>query len=287
MRFLDFYQPGKVSFSIEVFPPKTSQGAENLFTELKELQVIAPKFISVTYGAMGSTRDLTQDLAVQIFEKLKCPTAFHFTCVGSNREEIRQYITELANRGVKLVVALRGDIPPEMGKKFRAPIDGFRYASELVAYLREFNRFSMAVAGYPEKHIEAASFESDLENLQRKVTAGGEIIITQLFFDNADYYKYVARVRTLGITVPIVPGILPIQSCEQIERLTKLCGAKLPKDLHHRLLSCGEDKKAMQAIGIDHATKQCRDLIQNGAPGIHFYSLNKAGAILQIVENCR
>lgn len=282
MKFSDFYQNGRPALSIEIFPPKTEKGVEVLFEELKILKTIQPVFVSVTYGAMGSTRDLTKDLALRIHRELKLKTAFHFTCVGSGRIEMKDYVTSLAREGVDLVVALRGDKPTD----FEQIEDGFQFASELVAYLKTLHPFSMAVAGYPEKHIEAESFSADLENLKRKVDAGADIVITQLFLDNAVYYSYVEKVRQLGITAHIVPGILPIQSLKQIQRITGLCGVNLPPALLAELESCGEDEVAMREVGVNYAIRQCRDLLQNDAPGIHFYSLNKSQSVLKIVEAC-
>lgn len=283
MNFRDFYQPKKPAFSFEVFPPKTPQGIANLFSALKDLKKFDPAFVSVTYGAMGSTRDLTSDLAIRIQKEIGVTTAFHFTCVGSSRTEIRRYVEALKRAGIRYVVALRGD-PPTEGS-FIPPQDGFRYANELVAYLKEIDGFSLAVAGYPEGHIEAPDKETDLANLKRKVDAGADIVITQLFFDNRDYFDFVNRARKIGITVPIIPGIMPILNIKQVEKIAGMCGAKIPKDLHDRLLVCGEDTDAMQKIGIEHATQQCRDLLQKGAPGIHFYTLNRSASVAEILNS--
>jgi len=280
MSFGQFYS--RFRYSIEVFPPKTDEGVKNVFKELAALKVIDPAFISVTYGAFGSTRDLTKDLALRIKRELNLEAAFHFTCVGSGRSAIRQYVTELRDNGINLVVALRGDKPPGM-ETFVPPPDGFSYASELVAYLQEIGGFSLAVAGYPEKHIEAPSLEVDINNLKRKVDAGADIIITQIFYDNADYYRYVEKVRASGVAIPVIAGIMPIMNLKQIQRITGLCGAKLPSQLLARLEACGDDEAAMREVGIDHAAAQCRDLIAHGAPGIHFYALNKAHSVLQVV----
>lgn len=285
-RFSDFYRGPKPALSVEIFPPKTDKGVETLFGELQALKAVNPAFVSVTYGALGSTRDLTKDLAVRIHRELKLNAAFHFTCVGSGRDDIRQYVAELASEGINLVVALRGDKPSGM-TDFTPPPDGFRYANELVEYLATRGPFSMAVAGYPEKHVEAVSLEDDLANLKRKVDAGADVILTQLFFNNIDYYNFVERVRAVGILIPVIPGILPIQSLKQVQRITSLCGAHLPKPLFEQLTACGEDEEAMRGVGLAHATEQCRDLLDHGVPGVHFYSLNKAYSVLKIVEACR
>lgn len=286
LNFKDFYKPGKITFSFETFPPKDEAGVIGLFEALKELAPFKPAFISVTYGAGGSTRDLTRDLAVRIHRELKLATAFHFTCVGADREAIREYVEHLKKEGLNLVVALRGD-PPKGGAKFVKPTDGFSYASELVRYLREINGFSIAVAGYPEGHIETKSKKEDLIHLKEKVDSGADIVITQLFFDNADYFDFVARAKKTGIGVPIIPGILPVLNLKQLQRITTLSGARIPDDLQAELNACGEDTDKMREVGVRWAIKQCRDLIDNGVPGIHFYILNKAASTRKIIENLR
>lgn len=284
MKFSTLYNDGKFHFSLEVFPPKTSLGVEKLFCELNLLQSIQPAYVSVTYGAMGSTRDLTKDLALRIYQELKMNIAFHFTCIGSSKNEIRDYVTDLHAKGIKLVVALRGDKP---SPDYKPPEDGFFHANELVRYLHELADFSIAVAGYPEKHVEAKNLESDLENLKRKVDAGAEIIITQLFFDNTDFYHWLEKVRKAGITIPVIAGIMPLLNLNQIQRITKMCGAKLPDSLISKLEKFKNDELAMKGVGIEHATKQCLDLIQNKMAGIHFYCLNQSHSVLKIVKNCQ
>ena len=283
VQFSDFYKSGRTVFSVEIFPPKTEHGVAALFAELAALKAIQLAFVSVTYGAMGATRELTKDLAIRIKRELGLVPAFHFTCVGSGQHDIENYVTDLAREGIDLVVALRGDKPASVDNTV-FPADGFHFASELVSFLKTLHPFSMAVAGYPEKHPEAVSFDADLQNLKRKVEAGADVVITQLFFDNADYYFFVEKARSLGIRVPIIPGILPIQNLKQVQKITGLCGAKLPLPLQQKLEACLGDETAMRAVGIEHSTKQCRDLIQNDVPGIHFYALNKAYSVLQIVD---
>lgn len=283
MRFIDFYQQGSFVHSFEVFPPKTPQGIDSLFNVLKELCSTNPAFVSVTYGAMGSSRDLTSDLAIRIHRELNIPTAFHFTCVGSDRNEIGQYVSHLKEEGINLVVALRGDVPKDQ-INFTPPLDGFHYANELVAYIRSINGFSMAVAGYPEKHIEAPNQRTDLENLKRKVDAGADIVITQMFFDNEDYFDFVDRARIIGIEVPIIPGIMPILSVQQIDRISDPVGASIPEDLHAALMEHQNDPGAMREIGIAHALGQCRELKERGAPGVHFYILNKAYSVKSLLS---
>jgi methylenetetrahydrofolate reductase (NADPH) len=279
-KFSDFYRPGRLAYSLEVYPPKDDAGVENLIAALKSLAVFDPAFVSVTYGAMGSTRDLTRDLALRVSAETKLATAFHFTCVGADRASVRSYVHRLKQEGINLVVALRGDAP-QGGER---PASDFSYANELVAYLREIDGFSIAVAGYPEGHVEAPDKETDLRNLKRKVDAGADIVITQLFFDNRDYFDFVDRARRIGIAVPIIPGIMPILNLKQIEKITKMCGAGLPVDLHRNLEKAQGDPEAMRRVGVEHAIQQCRELKARGVPGIHFYILNRADSTSGILK---
>lgn len=283
MNFLDFYKEGRPRYSFEIFPPKDEAGVQSLFEALNDLAGFDPAFVSVTYGAMGSTRDLTRDLALRIKKELKLNTAFHFTCVGTDQESIREYVEKLKKEGLNLVVALRGD-PPKGETKFVKPENGFSYANELVGYLKKINGFSIAVAGYPEGHIEAPSKEIDLINLKRKVEAGADIVITQLYFDNKDYFDFVARARKAGITAPIIPGILPILNLKQVEKIAGMCGARIPADLRKELIQNQDNPELMKEIGIRHATSQCRDLLKKGVPGIHFYILNRSYSTQKIIQ---
>lgn len=282
MNFRDFYK-NKFRYSFEIFPPKTDEGIANLFENLRGLAPFDPAYVSVTYGAMGSTRDLTRDLALRIRKELGLTTAFHFTCVGAGKEAIKNYVNRLKAEGVELIVALRGD-PPAGSINFVKPADGFGHANELVAYLKSINGFSMAVAGYPEKHIEAPDKKTDLDNLKRKVDAGADIVITQLFFDNRDYFDFVDRARKAGISIPIVPGILPILNWKQVEKIAGMIGAKIPEELKKKLIAQQENPEASRAIGIEHATFQCRELKNAGVPGIHFYTLNKAHSTAAVIR---
>ena len=284
VRFSDFYKPGLIRYSFEVFPPKDEAGVADLIRAIHELAAFDPAFVSVTYGAMGTTRDLTRDLALRIWKETHLATAFHFTCVGADRISIKNYVEAFKKEGLNLVVALRGD--PPAGKPFVKPENGFAYANELVAYLKEIDGFSIAVAGYPEGHIECKDKETDLKNLKRKVDAGADIILTQLFFKNEDYFDFVKRARSIGIreTVPIIPGIMPVMSLKQIEKISGLCGASLPEDLHRELQKHQDSPEEMRAIGVRHAVKQCRELVKRGVPGIHFYSLNKSESTRKIIE---
>lgn len=286
MNFRNFYQPGSARFSFEVFPPKEEVGASGLFDALRDLSEFDPAFISCTYGAMGSTRDVTRDLVIQIKRDLGLTAAFHFTCVGAGRAEIQQYVEYLKKEGVHLVVALRGD-PPQGETRFTKPADGFSYANELVSFLKRIDGFSLAVAGYPEGHYESPDLATDLANLKRKVDAGADIVITQLFFDNRLYFDFVDRAREAGIIVPIIPGIMPILSTKQIERIARLGKVSIPKPLRKKLLRDQDDPAKIRGIGIQHATEQCRELLSRKVPGIHFYILNKSYSTRRVIEGIR
>lgn len=248
----------------------------NLKTTASVLQRIQPDFVSVTYGAGGSTRERT----AQICDFLKNDFGFtvmpHLTCVGSTRDEIAAHADTIYESGFRNIMTLRGD-PPKGQTTFEPYRDGLRYAADLVALLKgRHSDFCLGVAGYPEKHPEAASAQSDLDNLKRKVEAGGAFVTTQLFFDNDHYYRFVDRCRKSGIIVPIVPGIMPVLSLKQIQRFTQLCGASLPDRLVKRLEAAGDFPEAVEAVGIDWALTQIRDLLAKGAPGYHLYILNRA-----------
>lgn len=281
-KYSNFYKNNVFRLSVEVFPPKTETGVNSLVEELEKIKKINPAYVSVTYGAMGSTRNLTGDLVVRIQSELQIPTAFHFTCVGLGKGAIKDYVNHLHDQNINLVVGLRGDKPSE---DYQAPEDGFSYANELVSYLKTIHDFSIAVAGYPEKHIEAPSLEVDIDNLKRKVDAGADVIITQLFYNNNLFYDWLDKIRQKGIQIPVIPGIMPILSLKQISRITSLCGATLPKDLLKDLESHQEDAEATLKIGEDFAANQCLDLKANGLPGAHLYSLNKSRACLKISES--
>lgn len=282
MNFRNFYKPSRLTYSFEVYPPKSDAGITDLIANLQALKDLDPAFVSVTYGAMGSTRDVTRDLAIRIKNEVGVTTAFHFTCVGTNRPDIKSYIERFKKEGFELMVALRGD-PPQGTEKFVPPPDGFAHANELVSYIRNIDGFSIAVAGYPEGHIEAQDKETDLKNLKRKVDAGADIVITQLFFDNADYFDFCERARVIGITVPIIPGIMPISNLKQVEKITKMCGARIPEVLHARLRTSEGDPEKIRDIGIGHAISQCREIMKRTEPWFHFYILNKSESVRRIV----
>lgn len=278
-----FERPGPV-FSFEFFPPKTAEGEVQLFATIEQLRPIRPAFVSVTYGAGGHSRDKTVDLVARIKHEIGIESMAHLTCVGASRSEIAIVLQQLRAAGIENVLPLRGD-PPRDQPTFTPPVDGFAHASELAAFIRsEGFEFCLAGAAYPEGHPESPDLDSDLTNLKRKVDSGIDFLITQLFYDNADYHRFVREARRREIRVPILPGIMPITDYAQIQRITALCGARIPEDLQNRLAAVGDDPAAVRAIGIEHATEQCRELLASGAVGIHFYTLNRSTATRAIVE---
>jgi len=280
----------KPLISFEIFPPKTEKGYDNLKNELSQLAALKPDFITVTYGAMGTTRDKTLDIASLIKNHFGIESACHLTCVGATKSELDIILQHINDAGVKNIVALRGD-PPEGQKTFIRPEDGYSYGNELVEHIRNFearasniNRFGIAVAGYPEKHVEAQELTTDLANLKRKVDAGADVIITQLFFNNDFYFDYVDRARDIGVTVPIIPGIMPILSAKQINRITSMCGTTIPEELKARLDAAIDDDNKARDIGIELCIQQSKDLLSKGVPGIHFYVLNKSSHMIRIMD---
>ncbi len=279
------YGPERFGLSFELFPPKTEKGEQELFRHLAELMAFGPSFVTCTYGAGGSTREKTLDIVSRVRDEHGCSVASHLTCVAATADELRAYLREATARGIENIVALRGD-PPRGDTEFRAVPGGLHYANELVTLIRaEFPSFGVAVAGYPETHVEAPSAEVDLDNLKRKVDAGADVIITQLFYDNRDFFDFQRRVRKAGIQVPVVPGLLPVTNLSQIRRITSLCGARLPEPFTKSLERYADDPEGQFAVGVEHATAQTRELIEAGVAGIHFYVLNKSRATAQILSS--
>ena len=277
------YGPGKFGLSFELFPPKTADGESAMYGHVEQLMAFRPSFVTCTYGAGGSTRDKTLDIVEQVKRRFHVPVASHLTCVGSTVEQLRSYLAEARQRGIDYIVALRGD-PPRGETEFTPVAGGLRYANELVALIRaEFHDFGLAVAGYPETHREAASAEADLLNLQRKVAAGADVVLTQLFYRNDDFFRFRDRCEELGIRIPIVPGILPVTNLSQIQRITALCGAQLPPEFVAELGRRDDPDWQFQA-GVEFATRQVQTLIDRGVPGIHFYVLNKSQATSAVLS---
>ncbi len=268
--------------SLEFFPPKDEAGVEALRQTALALKRIAPDFVSVTYGAGGSTRERTAQVSRLLRTELGCTVMPHLTCVGHSREELNGVADQLHADGYRNIMTLRGD-PPKGSTEFKAAADGLRYASELVTLLKARHAdFCLGVAGYPEKHPEAASPDTDLDSLKRKVDAGAAFVTTQLFFDNTVYYRFVKKCRTRGITVPIVPGIMPVLSLKQIKRFTEMCGATLPEKLIKRLEAAGDAPEIVESVGNEWAVTQIRDLLAHGAPGYHLYIMNRAKSALAL-----
>lgn len=287
MRVGEAYGTGRLGLSFELFPPKTAVGEEALWTHLDELVSFKPSFITCTYGAGGSTRDKTLGIVAEVRRRYGVAVASHLTCVGATVGQLREYVSEAQRRGVENIVALRGD-PPKGETSFQATAGGLRYANELVAMLRgEFPEFGIAVAGYPEKHQEAPSAAADLANLKRKVEAGGDVVITQLFYNNADFFRFRSDCVKTGIRVPIVPGILPVTNFAQIQRITSLCGACLPEEFVAALTACGDDEQRQFETGVEFATAQVQELLDANVPGIHFYVLNKSQATAAVLRAVR
>ncbi len=282
MRIRHLLANGRPSFSFEFFPPKTEQGRDQLRDTILALRELRPTYISVTYGAGGSTRDLTVELVAEIKRDHGVETMAHLTCVGASRDDLRRVLDRLAAAGIENVLALRGD-PPKGETEFRPAPDGFSYANELAAFIAASYSFCIGGACYPEKHIECPTFGQDLENLKHKVAAGAEFLVTQLFFDNQKFFDFVPLARAAGIQVPIIPGIMPITNVEQVERFTKMCGAIIPGSLMAQLDRVRNDPAAVVSLGTSYAIDQCRELLQKGAPGIHFYTLNKSTATRTIL----
>lgn len=268
--------------SLEFFPPKDDAGVEALRQTAGALKAINPAFVSVTYGAGGSTRERTAQVTAMLRDEFGYAVMPHLTCVNHTRDEIRAIVAAHHGAGVRNLMTLRGDVPKTLTAK-TAFKDGLRYGSDLVALIREeIPDMCCGVGGYPEKHPEAPSLETDIDNLKRKVDAGAAFITTQLFFENAVYYRFVDRCRTAGITVPIVPGIMPALSLKQVSRMIQLGGGALPPKLGYRLEVAGENADAVEFVGLEWAITQIRDLIAQGAPGYHLYILNRAKSALTL-----
>ncbi len=273
-------------FSFEFFPPKTPEGEANLFRALEELARMRPDYVSVTYGAGGSTRDKTIEVVSRIREEFDLEAMAHFTCVSATETELRTTLDELQRRGIENVLALRGD-PPQGQEAWTKTEGGLEYSRELVALIDRDYDFSIGAACFPETHIHATDTESDLRYLKEKVDAGARFLITQLFFDNAYFDDFVGRARDIGIDVPIVAGIMPITNVGQIARITSLCGSVIPEGLQEQLDARADDPQAVTEFGVAYATLQCADLLAKGAPGVHFYTLNRSPATRAILSALR
>ncbi|MCA9086610.1 MAG: methylenetetrahydrofolate reductase [NAD(P)H] [Planctomycetaceae bacterium] len=283
MRLPEIFSTRKFAVSIEIFPPKTSDGDDALRRHMRTLLEYSPDFMSCTYGAGGSTRDRTIQWCQEIQSDFQRTAMAHFTCVGSTEQELNDWLDQASAAGIQNIMALRGD-PPQGQENFQAVEGGLKNANELVELIRRHSgNFGVGVAGYPEKHIEASSMEVDLQNLKRKVDAGADVIFTQLFFDNQNFFRFRDQCDERGIRIPIVPGIMPITDYDRIKRITSMCGTVFPDALAEKLHAVKDDADAQFSIGVDYAIEQCRQLQDEDVPGIHFYALNKSQACQKIL----
>jgi methylenetetrahydrofolate reductase (NADPH) len=284
MRVADCFGRGRPVISFEFFPPQTDAGFAALYRTVRELKRLDPSYVSVTYGAGGSTRRKTIDIVSRIQREIGITAMAHLTCVCAQRDELSAVLDRLRNEGIENVLALSGDPPRDRPDHDRSQ-DAFRWASELAAFVRSGWDFCLAGGCYPETHPDAVSPEQDLRNLKRKVDAGVEVLISQLFFDNEDFFAFVERARAIGIAVPIVPGIMPVVSAANVRRIAALSRARIPAELDAELAGVeGDDARTLE-VGIEWATLQCRELLARGAPGIHFYTLNRSPATRRIHES--
>lgn len=285
MSLRDPYETGRFGLSFELFPPKSAESEAAMWRTVAELMAYEPALVTCTYGAGGSTRGTTLDVLRGLRDRHDVAVASHLTCVGSTVDELRSYLREAIDLGVSAIVALRGD-PPKGETEFKQAAGGLRYASDLVALIRaEFPELGILVAGYPETHQEAVSPDSDLHNLVRKVEAGGDVVVTQLFYDNADFFRFRDRCVALGITAPIVPGVMPVTNYAQIRRIASLCKARLPDTFTRAFEAAGTDEAAQFEAGVDYAARQVEELVAGGVPGMHFYVLNKSPATVRVLEH--
>lgn len=280
---------GEPVFSFEFFPPRTEEGERTLFATVDALRPLAPAFVSVTYGAGGSSHRTTMDLVRRLKRESEVEAMAHVTCAGASREELAGLLDEIAGAGVQNVLALRGD-PPRGQPAFVPHPDGFPHASDLVAFIRSQPdrwRFCVGAAAYPEGHVETPDLGLDLRHLKTKVDAGVDFLVTQLFFDNSRYFGFVDRARAAGIGVPILPGIMPFTNVEQVERFTAMCGASIPPPLRAAMEVRRDDPDSARELGVAYAGLQCADLLRRGAPGIHFYTLNRSPSTRAILAALR
>ena len=282
MKICDILQ-GRRTVSFEFYPPRTEEGLPAVFRAIQRLSAYEPDFVSITYGAGGSTRERTVDIAVQVHRQSALTVMCHLTCAGQTREEVHGVLERLAEAGIENVIALRGD--PPRGESSFVPVEGgFAHATDLMEHIRRHFDFCVAGACYPEGHPESPDLESDLYYTRKKVEAGARFLITQLFYDNADFYAFMDRAARAGVQVPIIPGILPVLSAPQVRRFTALCGAKIPAKLDALLDKYGEDDRAVREVGVQWAMEQVRELWDWGVPGVHFYVLNRTYSVSRILE---
>lgn len=280
MKIIDLLNRGEKTYSFEFYPPKTFSSTLELGINIGQLMKLSPSFISVTYGAGGSTQAISFDLIDYIQNKLGLCSMAHYTCVNATKEKVKSDLEHLEKIGIKNLMLLRGDLP--VGENVLN--DDFRYASDLIRFAAGVNKFCIGAAGYPEGHLESADVDTDIKNLKYKVEQGADFLVTQMFFDNEYYFRFVEKCKAAGIDVPIIPGIIPIINFKQIRKFSDMCGASIPAELAELMEQHQDDPDKKYQIGVDFAIKQCNELLQNGAPGLHFYTLNKSRATVDIFE---
>ncbi len=283
MNLKKIYEQTEIVISFEVFPPKDDANGEKLEKLMSELEVLRryhPSLVSVTYGAGGSTRGKSEEIVCRVKNELKITPMPHFTCVSTSRETIKNYLQAMETAGVENILALRGDLP-----KDGTICHDFLHASDLIEFIKQESSLSVAAAGYPEGHAEADSLQKDIEYLKLKTDKGADVIYTQLFFENEKYFQFVEKCTHAGISVPIVPGILPVTGYKQLAKMTSLCRVSIPEKFLSALEKHKDDSDYVKKCGIDFAMNQCRELIESGLPGLHFYTLNKSFAVSEIIES--
>ena len=284
MKISDIFATAGQTFSFEFFPPRDEISAVDFGINVGQLLKLDPSFVSVTYGAGGSTQERTFDLVDYLQNRIGLNTMAHYTCVGASRDKIANDMEFLVKIGIENVMLLRGD-PPKGSETFTTPVNGFSYASELISFVRQRFAFSIGAAANPEKHPEATDMEEYLRNLKVKCDAGTNFLITQLFFDNTAYFRFHEMAQKKGIKCRIIPGIIPITSFKQIKRFVEMTATSFPEDLLDKIMTNQNNADKVYQIGVDYAIKQCIDLLENGAPGLHFYTLNKSRAAVEVFES--
>jgi len=285
MKISALLSAGRPTFSFEFFPPKKQEDYPALYTALEHLKQLGPDFVSVTHPANGQMPFKTAELAARIKNDFGLEPMAHLTCIAHSRQEISDVVAQLEKLGIQNILAMRGDLPKDM--TLDPEKAHYSYANELVADIVKLGDFCIGVAGYPAVHPQAQSAGADIINLKRKVDAGADFIITQLFFDNRSYFSFLEKCRAAGITVPVIAGIMPITEYKQLQRFTQMCSASVPQDFADKLRTAQDDSRAVAALGVEFATAQCAELLRRGAPGVHFFTLNKSDATSRILKNLK
>jgi len=283
-KIADILREKERTYSFEFFPPKSEKGEKRLFETAGVFTELKPDWFSVTYGAGGSTREKTIEIVDELQKRFGVPVMHHFTCVGHSQKELEKILGEMKRRNIRNILALRGDVP-EGQKEWRPAPDGLEYCYQLIELIRSYdNFFSIGVAGFPEGHIDCPDKETDSKYLKVKIDSGGEFVITQLFFDNKDYFEYLERIKKTGVSVRIIPGIIPITNYQTLLRFCNTCGATIPQKVHDIFKPLDGDNEATYKAGVEFAVKQCNDLLAGGSPGLHFYSLNRVDPTKEILN---